>query len=163
MAQHVLRQANNRPREEPCNRASSRHRKEDRYQQWKVEINGKSREAKRDERLQKQRQQRHSDRHRNAEPVDLNLLLGCVRDGHAIVGCSRKVADSTACPVRPALAWLSLPRWKVSEPCRSAWLLLAQSCWQLRWRVPISEPAPGSKRPFQRSWQAVWQYRESGA
>ena len=38
-------------------------------------------------RLQKERDQRNEDGRRQTEPVDLNLLLRCVGDGHAIAVC----------------------------------------------------------------------------
>ncbi len=81
-AQHVLCQPNRRPGEQPGNRIPSRHGKKNRHQQRQVK-DGKEWKPSRHKSLQEQRQQRYADRHRNAEPVNLNLFPRCVSDGHA--------------------------------------------------------------------------------
>src|SRR5579872_897767 len=105
VAQHVLRQTNDCPGKQAGNRIAARHGKKVRNQQRQVDIVSKERKPERQKRLQKKRQQRNADRYRDAEPVDFNLLIGCVSDGHAIVGCS----GPRAAWHRPAAGWARLP------------------------------------------------------
>src|SRR5208282_2656357 len=61
-------------------------------------------------------QQRHANRHRNAEPVNLNLLSRCVSDGHASEGRLPlpAVGDSAVGRLAwAALVWFSAP----APPC----------------------------------------------
>ena len=80
------------PVSRPVNGTAPRHREENRDQQRQIEIFGKAGKPQRDKSLDKQRQQRNPNRHRDAEPVNLNLLPGCVSDRHASLGCCRRQA-----------------------------------------------------------------------
>src|SRR4029077_1964696 len=124
-----------------------RHGEENRYQQRQVK-DGKEGEPSRQERLQEQRQQRHTHRHRNAEPVNLNLLPRCVSDGHASGDYRRlqPVADWTA-DSRVSVALLPVsPQNSQGPKARSKWGSMQGSrsrstrpcfpthrlCWHLR-------------------------------
>ena len=74
VAQHILRQADESPGKQSCNRAAARHGKKDRHEQRQIEIDREARETQWQKRLHKERKQRHANRYRDAEPVDLNLF-----------------------------------------------------------------------------------------
>lgn len=79
--ERILQNADQAAGEESGERIAARGRETDHDQQRKIE-DGEEREAQRHPRLQEDGGQRNEDRRRNAEAVDLNLLAGCVSDGH---------------------------------------------------------------------------------
>src|SRR5579862_434636 len=92
VAEHILREADESPCKQACDRTAPRHCEKNRDQQRKIQIHGETRKTQRDKGLQKEREQGNADGYRNTEPIDLNLLPGCVGDGHASVGCYRLAA-----------------------------------------------------------------------
>jgi len=98
VAEHVLGKTNHSSREQTGNRTAARHGEENRHQQGQIHVPGEGGKAQGDECLYEQCEQRDTDRHRNAEPVDLNLLIRCVSNGHVIGEClgQREAADCFA-------------------------------------------------------------------
>ena len=82
VSQRILQKPNTRAGQQACDRAAAGHGEKDHDQQRQVE-NREERKSQRDKRLEENGEQGNQHRYRQTEPVDLDLLAGCVSHGHA--------------------------------------------------------------------------------
>jgi len=117
MCQGILEQPNDPASQQTGDLAAARHRKKNRHQKWQIKHREKM-NVQGQPCLEKQRNERNSNRHRNAEPIYLNLLAGCVSNGHAIGEEFRSVGmpQVSKASLQSSHRWSECSKPQVSSP-----------------------------------------------